>query len=151
MSDNIWVLGTVCLLVGVVIGAIGYRFFAGGASGRSAERRLAERDAEIRQLRTSLNAHFARMSELADGLQRQTRELTSELAGEAERLADDGGVKRRLGLLSGRRSLEEVEEEEAASLAVPRDYADAKGTLAEDYGIKRTDEEAEGINPPPRY
>ncbi|GGX81771.1 hypothetical protein GCM10007160_06390 [Litchfieldella qijiaojingensis] len=146
-SNIDWILAIVSGLAGIGIGALGYHLLnANVARNQKVRQRLAETELELSQVKDSLNDHFARAADLVGSIQRQSQELEQQLAQGAERLCDDLQIKRRFASSSSRDDLDSV----AESPAMPRDYADGdRGTLAEDFGLRRGDEEPAGQ--PPRY
>ncbi|WP_025731993.1 YhcB family protein [Carnimonas nigrificans] len=150
MSNSVWISGVICLVVGAVIGIIIGRLMS---SRRSAgDSTSSEQRNQQQQLRQDIDDHFQQLTHIADQLSQQSKTLNGTLAEQANRLSQNDSVKRRLAVLSGARSAEEVAEEEAATLGVPRDYADAKGTLSEGFGIRHPqDEYGEQVKEPPRF
>ncbi|GKW48398.1 Z-ring associated ZapG family protein [Halomonas sp. NCCP-2165] len=151
-SNIDWILAIASGLAGIGIGALGYHLLnANVARNQKVRQRLAESELELTQVKDSLNDHFARASDLLQGIQRQSQELQQQLAQSAERFCDDDQLKRRL-----KGSDENVETgDDAEGTAPPRDYADGThGTLSEDFGLRRAPEEAETASAtaqPPRY
>ncbi|MCX2523768.1 YhcB family protein [Larsenimonas rhizosphaerae] len=141
-----WILGLACLLVGMGIGALGYHLMnANARRNRQAQQKLKDTERELNQVRETLNGHFSQTADLVAQLQRTGQELQQQFAADAERLCSDEQVKRRL-----RPQDETAEREEESSLHIPRDYAEsARGTLSENYGIRRGP--AEEDPQPPRY
>lgn len=144
-SNIDWILAIASGLAGIGIGALGYHLLnANVARNQKVRQRLAETELELSQFRDSLNDHFARAADLVGSIQRQSQELEQQLAQGAGRLCDDPQLKRRLAAPA------EEGVEEADVPAMPRDYADGgHGTLSEDFGLQRKDEEPAGQ--PPRY
>lgn len=146
-SNIDWILAIVSALAGIGIGALGYHLLnANVARNQKTRQRLAETELELSQVKDGLNDHFARAADLITGLQRQSQELEKQLALAAERLCDNAPLKQHLGD-------KEPNHADEASLSAPRDYADGnRGTLAEDFGLRR-DEAADSseASQPPRY
>lgn len=145
-SNIDWILAIVSGLAGIGIGALGYHLLnANVARNQKVRQRLAETELELSQVKDALNDHFARAADLVGSIQRQSQELEHQLALGADRLCDDLQIKRRLGSTPQEDSDSSIE-----SPAMPRDYADGDhGTLAEDFGLRRREEEATAQ--PPRY
>lgn len=143
-SNIDWILALACGLAGIGIGALGYHLLnANVARNQKVRQRLAETELELNQVKDSLNDHFVRAADLVASIQRQSRELEQQLALGADQLGQDQQVKRRLHPEN-----EEPEPDEA--LDMPRDYADGgRGTLSEDFGLQRGDEQNSAQ--PPRY
>ncbi|WP_110668277.1 YhcB family protein [Salinicola halophilus] len=144
-SNIDWILAIACFLAGIGIGALCYHLLnANVARNQKVRQRLAQTELELNQVKDALNDHFSKVADLAGSIQRQSQELEHHLAHGADKLVDDLKLKRRLH--GG-----ETEDEEVDAPQVPRDYADgAKGTLSEDFGVRRRNEESETASPP-RY
>lgn len=142
-SNIDWILAIVSGLAGIGIGALGYHLLnANVARNQKVRQRLAETELELSQVKDALNDHFARAADLVSSIQRQSHELEQQLSLGAERLCDDLQIKRRLA------PGDELASDADISPAAPRDYADGnRGTLAEDFGLRR-EEEADGAQPP---
>ncbi|MGJ8517194.1 ZapG family protein [Carnimonas bestiolae] len=150
MSNSVWISSVICLVVGAVIGLIIGRLMT--SRPKADDSANSEQRSQQQQLRQDIDDHFQQLTHIADQLSQQSKTLNTALAEQADRLSQNDSVKRRLAVLSGARSAEEVAEEEAATHGVPRDYADAKGTLSEGFGIRRPqDEYGEQDKEPPRY
>lgn len=145
-SNIDWILAIVSGLAGIGIGALGYHLLnANVARNQKVRQRLAETELELSQVKDALNDHFARAADLVSSIQRQSQELEHQLALGADRLCDDLQIKRRLGSTPQEGSDNSIE-----SPTMPRDYADGDhGTLAEDFGLRRGEEEPAAQ--PPRY
>lgn len=145
-ESNIWILAIVSGLAGIGIGALGHHLLnANVARNQKVRQRLAETELELSQVKDALNDHFARAADLVGSIQRQSQELELQLAQGADRLCDDLQIKRRfMG------PVENDSDIVPDSPAMPRDYADGdRGTLAEDFGLRRGEEEPAAQ--PPRY
>lgn len=145
-SNIDWILALACLLAGIGIGALGYHLLnANVARNQKVRQKLAETELELNQIRDSLNTHFAQAAELLSGIQRQSQELQQQITLGADKLSDDIQLKRRLHQQVGS---ELPDEDEDASLRVPRDYAEGSDS-ADDYAVspKHEHESAQ----PPRY
>ncbi|WP_431025906.1 YhcB family protein [Halomonas sp. H5] len=152
-SNIDWILAIASGLAGIGIGALGYHLLnANVARNQKVRQRLAETELELTQVKDSLNDHFSRAADLLQGIQRQSQELQQQLAQSAERFCDDDHLKRRLHASD---AAELAAEGETEGSAPPRDYADGThGTLSEDFGLRRSPEEAEAASAtaqPPRY
>ncbi|EPC03831.1 hypothetical protein L861_00610 [Litchfieldella anticariensis FP35 = DSM 16096] len=145
-SNIDWILAIVSGLAGIGIGALGYHLLnANVARNQKVRQRLAETELELSQVKDSLNDHFARAADLVSSIQRQSQELEQQLAQGAEQLCDDLQIRRRFASSS-----HEDAESTTESPTMPRDYADGDhGTLAEDFGLRRGEEEPAAQ--PPRY
>ncbi|WP_192036588.1 DUF1043 family protein [Halomonas sp. YLGW01] len=143
-SNIDWILALASGLAGIGIGALGYHLLnANVARNQKVRQRLAETELELHQVKDSLNDHFVRAADLAASIQRQSRELEQQLSQGADQLCADPQVKRRL-------QPETDTAEPGETPDMPRDYADGgHGTLSEDFGLKRGEEQSE--TQPPRY
>lgn len=147
-SNIDWILAIVSALAGIGIGALGYHLLnANVARNQKTRQRLAETELELSQVKDALNDHFAHAVNLVTGIQRQSQELEQQLALAADRLCDDTQLRRQLA--SGK----ELSDDEDTSLSIPRDYADGnRGTLAEDFGLRRDEDlNSNESSQPPRY
>ncbi|MGO2504151.1 MAG: YhcB family protein [Cobetia marina] len=145
-SNIDWILAIACFLAGIGIGALCYHLLnANVARNQKTRQKLAERELELTQFRDALNDHFSKASDLTDQIQRAGNELRQHLASGASSLCDDSQLKRRL--LDTDTTLEEGMGEK---VDLPRDYADNRGTLSEDFGLKPqpAEGEAQSANPP---
>lgn len=140
-----WVVAIVALLAGIAIGVL-IRHFSGNqrATSQKLKQRLAETELELKGLRDNVNTHFADTMALARNITRQSEELQTRLDADAESMTSDPALKRHV-------DTPEDSEEEAASLHVPRDYADSNGTLDESYGLRQKQEDDSAAPQPPRY
>lgn len=147
-SNIDWILAIASFLAGIGIGALGYHLLnANMARNQQMRQRLAETELELNQVRGALNDHFAKATDLVRDIQRQSHELETQLAQDAERLCDDAQLKRRL---NGSQEADTPLAEEAPDM--PRDYADGgHGTLAEDFGLRQADEDEKAQAQPPRH
>lgn len=145
-SNIDWILAIVSGLAGIGIGAIGYHLLnANVARNQKVRQRLAETELELSQVKGALNDHFAKAADLVSSIQRQSQELEQQLAQGADQLCDDLQIKRRF-----MPSAESETELSPETPSMPRDYADGdRGTLAEDFGLRRREEEP--ATQPPRY
>lgn len=145
-SNIDWILAIACFLAGIGIGALCYHLLnANVARNQKTRQKLAERELELTQFRDALNDHFSKASDLTDQIQRAGNELRQHLATGATALCDDSQLKRRL--------LETdttPDDSETEKVDLPRDYADNRGTLSEDFGLKPQPSEGEtpATNPP---
>ncbi|MGJ8524889.1 hypothetical protein LMG33818_000597 [Halomonadaceae bacterium LMG 33818] len=142
MSNSIWITGLICLIIGLIIGVIVGRLKPAKNSAGKANN-TAGQHTELSQLHEQVENHFAQITRIASELQSCTTSLNRTLEEDAGHLIKDESIKRRLSVLAGSRSAEEVADEEAASLSAPRDYAEEKGTLTEGFGIHKSTETPE--------
>ncbi|MGO2414123.1 MULTISPECIES: YhcB family protein [Cobetia] len=146
-SNIDWILAIACFLAGIGIGALCYHLLnANVARNQKTRQKLAERELELTQFRDALNDHFSKASDLTDQIQRAGNELRQHLASGAATLCDDSQLKRRLlDTDTGE------EDNEDNTLDLPRDYADNRGTLSEDFGLKPQPEDTDAAPAtPPR-
>lgn len=143
-SNIDWILAIASFLAGIGIGSLGYHMLnANVARNQKVRQRLAETELELNQVRDGLSDHFAKTADLVSGIQQHNHELKQQLALGAERFCDDAQVKRRL---SGEPEDKDIEQSETPEM--PRDYADGgRGTLAEDFGLRRDNEEESRAQP----
>lgn len=137
MSSSIWITGVICLVVGAIIGVVIGRLMTSRKPQANAGGNASQRDNEERALKHEVDEHLSRLTDIAEALQKQSIALSAELAEKSDTFTSDPLTKRRLALLAGTRTQEDIEEEEAAGMTAPRDYAEGKGTLAEGFGLNK--------------
>ncbi|MEQ6918344.1 ZapG family protein [Halomonas aquatica] len=138
-----WVLAVACLLAGIGIGALGYHLLnASAGNTQRLRQRLAERERAFAELRDGMGDRLERIARLADNLQRESRSLEQE-AEEASTTLGAPSLRRQ-----AMTDVSPVAVEVDADPAMPRDYADDRGTLSEDFGLKG---ETGAPPQPPRY
>ncbi|MGR4067712.1 YhcB family protein [Halomonas sp. LR3S48] len=148
-----WIVAIVSLLVGLGIGAIGYRALGASAT-RTQElrRQAAERERELNVLREGMNEHFSQVGMMVSNIQREMRTLEHRLTEDASTLHCDAPLNQQ------RTSANQLKSADRPALTggdddipAPRDYADGSGgTLSEDFGLKPSEEKSETPQPP-RY
>jgi|GEM_PF-5513560 len=145
MSNSIWITGLICLIIGLIIGVIVGRLKAAKNSTGKTGKPTGDHT-ELNQLQEQVENHFAQITRIASELQSCTTSLSRTLEEDAGHLIKDASIKRRLSVLAGSRSEEDVADEEAASLSAPRDYAEEKGTLTEGFGIQKSADASENVH-----
>ncbi|MGQ4880335.1 YhcB family protein [Billgrantia sp. LNSP4103-1] len=142
-----WIVAIVSLLVGLGIGAIGYRMFGTSAT-RTQElrRQAAEREHELKVLREGMNDHFSQVGMMVSNIQREMRTLEHRLTEDASTLHCEPLNDRKLEA-ADQPTLTGTDD----TLPAPRDYADGSGgTLSEDFGLKSRSDKSDQPQPP-RY
>lgn len=152
----IWLAGSLAFLGGGLCGALLYHLLAGSSSrnGKLAGQ-LDELQQEFRDYQDKVSDHFTTTAHLINKLTDTYRDVHEHMANGAESLCRDDSAKATLGdallgsnaLASGKTFKRRTER--ATPVEQPRDYApkiraEDKGTLAEDFGIKTSKEEATG-------
>ncbi len=143
-----WIIIASSLLVGVVIGLlIGGRLSANPARLRELESELREAREAERRYRSSVGDHFSLTADLVHHMTQSYREVYDHLASGAQDLCSDEIAAKLLPAKSDAQFAQQASQEggdqdEAAALAPPRDYAaksspDQKGALSEDFGIEK--------------
>ncbi|MGQ7246939.1 YhcB family protein [Halomonas sp. V046] len=134
------VLAAACLVAGTGIGALGYHLLNAGA--RNAQRlklRLTERERQLTEWKDGVDEHLRGMDELVHRLVEDGQSLRQALDDSARRLGSDA-------IAAPIAEVPATQEEE--DIAVPRDYADGnRGTLSEDFGLRKAGEEEHSPHP----
>lgn len=148
-----WIVAIVSLLVGLGIGAFGYRLLGASAT-RTQElrRQAAERERELNVLREGMNEHFDQVGMMVSNIQREMRTLEHRLTEDASTLHCDAPARRQLKSANQLKSADQPALTGSdGEIPAPRDYADGSGgTLSEDFGLKPQDDKNEQPQPP-RY
>jgi uncharacterized membrane-anchored protein YhcB (DUF1043 family) len=142
-----WIVAIVSLLVGLGIGAIGYRMLGASAT-RTQElrRQAAERERELNVLREGMNEHFSQVGMMVSNIQREMRTLEHRLTEDASTLHCEPLNSPQLKA-ADQPALTGGDDD----IPAPRDYADGSGgTLSEDFGLKSRGDSNEQPQPP-RY
>ena len=134
------VLAAACLVAGTGIGALGYHLLNAGA--RNAQRlrlRLTERERQLTEWKDGVDEHLRGMDELVHRLVEDGQSLRQALDDSARRLGSEAIAAP---------IAEATAAEEQEDIAVPRDYADGnRGTLSEDFGLRKAGEEEHNPHP----
>ncbi|MBA4503105.1 YhcB family protein [Marinobacterium marinum] len=152
-QTNIWIVTLVALGIGALIGFLLGR--AGNRGGRDQELidELDNTRSELESYKRKVSDHFEQTAELVNGLTDQYRKVHQHLAGSAENLCPglpaSAALQHELrpSLSSETRDVDnaEVDTTQSEQPEPPRDYAPKKpneaGTLSEEYGFDRKDEE----------
>ena len=149
------ILAAACLIAGIGIGALGYHLLNGGArNAQKLRQRLTERERQIAEWKDGVDEHFTQMDTLIQRLLEGGQNLRQQLDESAKRLGREGTPSKvtppgNLQISSLTPSDDAAQED----LKIPRDYADGNsGTLSEDYGLRKEDEDDDEASPrPPRY
>ncbi|NIC04506.1 ZapG family protein [Billgrantia bachuensis] len=153
-----WIVAIVSLLIGLGIGAIGYRALGASATRtQKLRRQAAERERELNELREGMNEHFSQVGMMVSNIQREMRTLEHRLTEDASTLHCDAPATRQLKSSKQLKSAHQLKSADQPALTgsddipAPRDYADGSGgTLSEDFGLKPSDDKRETPQPP-RY
>ncbi len=150
-----WMIGLLGFAAGIAVGALIYHFTRsdGGMSGHVAEE-LEQLRAENEAYQSNVARHFQRTAELVNNLTESYRDVHEHLAQGAQSLcSEDEALRNQLESSLANRLISQPEPtpEEAEKLldkAVepPKDYAPKsepgeRGTLSEDYGVKKKKKE----------
>ncbi|WP_303290657.1 YhcB family protein [Marinobacter sp. SS5-14b] len=134
---NLILAAVAALVVGVIIGVLVGRSGQGASlRQRRAEQQVDELRGEFTRYQAQVNEHFMESAHLLRRFNDAYRDVNQHMARGANRLCNDEEWPDELGQdASGRLGHSEAEPSEP-----PRDYApkadpEAKGTLAEDYGL----------------
>jgi len=137
---NLILAAIAALIVGIVIGVVVGRSGQGTTlRQRRAEQQIEELRSEYTRYQAQVNEHFMESSHLLRRFNDAYRDVNQHMARGANRLCNDEEWMEELAQETSRKRLEEVSEEGAEP---PRDYApktdpEAKGTLAEDFGLPK--------------
>jgi len=138
------------IVVGFLIGMMGYRLFSKGERQRAVLRQtLLEREHHIAELRKAMGGLSLDVRQRLANIRAETDLLEQELEEDATRWKLDKTPNNVLATDVPTPNTADIDE----ALAMPRDYADGKsGTLSEDFGLKESANEQETSAPqPPRY
>ena len=108
---------------------------------RRAEQQIEELRSEYTRYQAQVNEHFMESAHLLRRFNDAYRDVNQHMARGANRLCNDEDWMEELAQETSRKRLEEVSED---GVEPPRDYApktdpEAKGTLAEDFGLRKGD------------
>jgi len=143
---NLILAAIAALIVGIVIGVLVGRSGQGATlRQRRAEQHVEELRNEYTRYQAQVNEHFMESAHLLRRFNDAYRDVNQHMARGANRLCNDEDWMEELALETSSRRLEEVGED---GVEPPRDYApkkdpEAKGTLAEDFGLKKEDNSAQ--------
>lgn len=142
-----WIVAIVSLLVGLGLGAFGYRSLGTSATQlQKLRRQMAERERELSVMREGMNEHFTQVGMMVNNIQREMRTLEHRLTEDASTLHCEPRRDRQLKA-ADQPALTGGDDE----IPTPRDYADGSGgTLSEDFGLKSSPDKSETPQPP-RY
>ncbi|KAA1176373.1 DUF1043 family protein [Marinobacter salinexigens] len=142
---NLILAAIAALVVGIVIGVFVGRSGQGTTlRQRRAEQQIEELRSEYTRYQAQVNEHFMESAHLLRRFNDAYRDVNQHMARGANRLCNDEDWMEELAQETSRKRLEEVSDD---GVEPPRDYApktdpEAKGTLAEDYGLKKGDKPA---------
>lgn len=149
--DRLWLVGSLSFLCGGIFGAILYYIFVGSKyrSGKLAEQ-LDELQSEFIDYKEKVVDHFSSTAHLINKMTETYKDVHDHMASSAESLCQDDHVKYQMNdallssnaVLSGEDLLKR-KEPRIAEVEQPKDYAPKskpsdKGTLAEDFGLKQS-------------
>lgn len=143
---NLILAAIAALIVGIVIGVLVSRSGQGATlKQRRAEQQVEELRNEYIRYQAQVNEHFMESAHLLRRFNDAYRDINQHMARGANRLCNDEDWMEELALETSSKRLEEVSED---GVEPPRDYApkkdpEAKGTLAEDFGLKKEDKPAQ--------
>jgi len=136
---NLILAAIAALVVGIVIGVLFGRSGQGQTlRQRRAEQQIDELRSEFTRYQAQVNEHFMESAHLLRRFNDAYRDVNQHMARGANRLCNDEDWMEELQQETSGKRLEEVRENAPAE--PPRDYApkkdpEAKGTLAEDFGL----------------
>ncbi len=143
---NLILAAIAALIVGIVIGVLVSRSGQGATlKQRRAEQQVEELRNEYIRYQAQVNEHFMESAHLLRRFNDAYRDINQHMARGANRLCNDEDWMEELALETSSKRLEEVGDK---GVEPPRDYApkedpEAKGTLAEDFGLKKEDTPAQ--------
>lgn len=131
------ITGLICLLGGGAIGAVVFRSLDTRSQNRALEERAFRAEEELKRYQQDVAEHFAKTSELVNGLTQSYRDVYEHLANSALKLTTPALSRQILEsantqLLGAQKTYLSEEQFEA-----PRDWAPKNGTgqLSEEYGL----------------
>jgi len=133
------IVGLICLLGGGAIGALVFRSFDTRSQNRALEERAFRAEDELKRYQQDVAEHFAKTSELVNGLTQSYRDVYEHLANSALKLTTPALSRQILEsantqLLGTGNNTTFLTEEQ---IEAPRDWAPktATGQLSEEYGL----------------
>ncbi len=147
--------------LGVILGALFQRSSKGSEANKNKrlEQKLAELQDSYTKYQAEVSAHFMETARKVQTLNESYRDVHAQLAKGASRLCSEGEAEDFLAISFTEKNSAngpKLEEESDSTYHPPMDYApkdspDAKGTLAEDFGLKppTEPEEQEASEPAP--
>lgn len=135
------ITGLICLLAGGAIGAVLFKMLNSRGQNRTLEERAYRAEEELKRYQQDVAEHFAKTSDLVNGLTQSYRDVYEHLANSALKLTTPALSRQILEsantrLLGTERTYLTEEQVEA-----PRDWAPKSGTgqLSEEYGLNDDD------------
>ncbi len=151
----IWLVGIICLAAGVALGALVSRlFFSDTAKVKTLSNELNQLQDEHNDYRQSVYSHFENTAHLVNNLTQSYKDVYDRLARDADILCPED-ISSQLSLTKKSSDLlgtkTEGLDDQMDDLFPPRDYANKtnpnqKGGLAADYGLSKTEAEAQTEN-----
>ncbi len=137
--------------LGVILGALFQRCASGSEAVKSKrlEQKLAELQDSYTKYQAEVSSHFMETARKVQTLNESYRDVHAQLAKGASRLCSEGEADDFLAIsFTEKSSANSAKLEEDDTYHPPMDYApkdspEAKGTLAEDFGLKRTTDQQE--------
>lgn len=139
--------------LGVILGTLFQRSSKGSEASKNKrlEQKLAELQDSYTKYQAEVSAHFMETARKVQTLNESYRDVHAQLAKGASRLCSEGEADDFLAISFTEKSHSagpKLEEENDGTYQPPMDYApketpDAKGTLAEDFGLKPVVEQEE--------
>ena len=134
------IIGLICAIVGVVIGAlVARRFSSTPQQTRELERHLHEKQDEIKAYQREVTEHFTETSQRLQQLAESYKDIHNHLAQGADKLSANSGAA---PIIEKIETTQKSSEETPKNVSAPLDYAPKatpydKGTLTEDYDLEK--------------
>lgn len=131
------IVGLICLLAGGAIGAVLFKSFDSRSQNRALEERAFRAEEELKRYQQDVAEHFAKTSELVNGLTQSYRDVYEHLANSALKLTTPALSRQIMESANTQMLGTEKTFLTEEQLEAPRDWAPKTGTgqLSEEYGL----------------
>ncbi|WP_426417060.1 YhcB family protein [Aestuariirhabdus sp. LZHN29] len=139
-TNNLWVLGSTAFIGGILAGVLLYHMLRGGSpQNNRVEEQLRTMESQFKDYQDKVSDHFSTTAHLVSKLTESYKDVHEHLAASSEHLCTDEVTRHRLSdsLLSSSTLLSETDSD--GSPRPPLDYSNSKGTLSEEFGVKKKD------------
>ncbi|MCL6415938.1 DUF1043 family protein [Aestuariirhabdus sp. Z084] len=137
-TNSLWVLGTIAFVGGVLAGAVLYHLFRTGSSSNTrVEEQLSTLEVQFKDYQDKVSDHFSTTAHLVNKMTESYRDVHEHLAASSEHLCTDEVTRHRLSDSLLTSSTLAANTESDGSPTPPLDYSDSKGTLSEEFGVKK--------------
>lgn len=124
-----------CLLAGGVLGALLHRLTDTRSQHKALEERARRAEDELKRYQQDVAEHFAKTSELVNGLTQSYRDVYEHLANSALKLTTPALSRQILDSANNHLVHSELPPLNEQQVEAPRDWAPSEGQLSEEYGL----------------